>query len=87
MNLEQMIDQIGTGTRPISAARKIFGQAKPSWAVMLRNYCWNKLTFVRHPNAIVPTQDGVGTYNDIALHIYNEMPDKVRAVADTLTES
>ena len=44
MTYEEMIAKIGNGVRPISVARSLFGKAKPSWAVDLRNYCWNKLT-------------------------------------------
>lgn len=85
MTYENMIDKIGTGSRPIKAAREIFGCAKYSWAVMLRNYCWNKITFARHPDSIVPYHNGVGSYDDIARHIYSSMPHEVQIIAESLS--
>lgn len=77
MTYAQMIERIGTGVRPITAARTIFGKPKPSWACDLRNYCWNRLTACNYPDAT--------EYNLISERIYSRMPQEVRAIADTLT--
>ena len=78
MTYEEMIAKIGNGVRPISVARSLFGKAKPSWAIDLRDYCWNKLTAERYHDEM---------YQVIAERIYIGMPLEVKAIADTLTYS
>ena len=87
MTYMQAIELIGNGNRPTKAAMQLFRVKKWTWAVMLRNYAWNMLTYHNYPDAIVPTEQATGSYQDISMSIYSHMPKNVQVVARELRKA